>query len=107
MTLSDADFSMFTMTDAPKPAMPNVRVYTSDDDKDDLPIPGKKKTTGKEFEGLAKVDLTTPLREDEVMPERRHHVVPEWRVEDPALSKKNKKTQRNRRKRARRRLVRK
>ena len=90
-TLSDADFSMFTMTDAPKPAMANVTVYTSDDDEDDHPMPGKKKSAGKEFEGLAKVDLTTPLREDEVMPERRHHVVPERRVEETAPSKKKKK----------------
>ena len=61
----------------------NVTVYDSDDD-DDVGIarvpphsrrPGGKK--GKEYSGLAKVDLTMPLREDEVMPERKHHVVAE------------------------------
>ncbi|KAL3909482.1 MAG: hypothetical protein SGILL_008071, partial [Bacillariaceae sp.] len=60
----------------------NVTVYTSDDDEeDDVRIPpsrrGKGKGAGKEFSGLAKVDLTTPLGEDEVMPERKHRVVPE------------------------------
>jgi AP-3 complex subunit delta-1 len=90
-TLGDADFSMLTMMDAPKPAMANVSVYTSDDDDDDHPVQGKKKGPGKEFEGLAKVDLTTPLREDEVMPERQHRVVPERRAEEPAPVKKKKK----------------
>jgi hypothetical protein len=58
-----------------------VTVYTSDDDDDDdSPINARKprrSRPGKEFQGLANVDLTMPLRDDEVMPERRHRVVPE------------------------------
>ena len=64
---------------APQPAstgLTNVTIYTSDDDDDDEEDhPKRKSAASKEFEGLAKVDLTTPLREDEVMPERQHHVV--------------------------------
>ncbi len=57
-------------------------VYDSDDDVDEIPSQnakgrGRRGTTTKEFQGLAKVDLTMPLREDEVMPERKHHVVQE------------------------------
>jgi AP-3 complex subunit delta len=60
-------------------------VYDSDEEEDDdtnfRPSPSradrKTKRTNKEFVGLAKVDLTTPLREDEVMPERKHRVVPD------------------------------
>jgi AP-3 complex subunit delta len=37
----------------------------------------KKTKPGKEFSGLAKVDLTMPLRDDELMPERTHYVVPD------------------------------
>ena len=65
-------------------------VYRSDDDDDDDDKEGDvvseddgthlHPTAGpgdKVFEGLAKVDLTTPLAPDEVMPERRHREVPE------------------------------
>ncbi|KAL3945881.1 MAG: hypothetical protein SGBAC_000032 [Bacillariaceae sp.] len=60
-------------------------VYGSDDDEDNNLIGGAmrsstnggQRTIGNEFDSLAKVDLTKPLREDEVMPERRHRVVPE------------------------------
>lgn len=61
----------------------NVTVYTSDDDEDEAPAyargkgQSRKRGANKEFQGLAQVDLTMPLREDEVMPERKHHVVPE------------------------------
>jgi AP-3 complex subunit delta-1 len=56
-----------------------ITVYTSDDDDDDMPVTvrnSSRNRPGKEFQGLANVDLTMPLREDEVMPERRHRVVP-------------------------------
>ena len=83
VTLGDADFSMLSMTSVPAVPQPattrltNITIYSSDDDEEDSPWPGKRKGHGKEFDGLAKVDLTTPLREDEVMPERQHRVVPE------------------------------
>jgi hypothetical protein len=99
-TIGDADFSMLTMMDAPKPAMANVSVYTSDDDDDDHPVQGRKKAPGKEFEGLARVDLTTPLREDEIIPERQHHVVPERRAAEPAPVRKKKKEKKQKKARA-------
>jgi AP-3 complex subunit delta-1 len=63
-----------------------VAIYDSEDDEDGrdntVRLPpsrrrGGRKAAGKEFNSLAKVDLTIPLREDEVMPERRHRVVPD------------------------------
>jgi AP-3 complex subunit delta-1 len=68
VTLGDADFSMLSMTNAPdtpppsSTGMANVTIYTSDDDEDEdeqHPRHGRKSAPGKEFEGLAKVDLTT------------------------------------------------
>lgn len=57
-------------------------VYESDEDEDvffDVSKTerrrGHKKNTAREFEGLANVDLISPLREDEVMPERKHREV--------------------------------
>lgn len=54
----------------------------NDDDENNQQHLISKRRPGKEFEGLARVDLTTPLREDEVMPERKHRVVPDR----PAIS---------------------
>lgn len=94
-TLGDADFSMLAMSNAPAPSQPastglaNVTIYASDDDEDDdddHPRRGRKSLPGKDFEGLAKVDLTTPLREDEVMPERQHRVVPERKPDEVPLT---------------------
>jgi hypothetical protein len=74
-------------------------VYDSDDDEEKdgkhLPTHGnpKKSNVGKDFAGLALVDLTTPLAEDEVMPKREHRKVPE-RVaveEEVKVSSKRKK----------------
>ena len=75
-----------------------VAVYDSEDE-DDLglhsfsarPKNGKRSGTDKGFEGLAQVDLTEPLREDEVMPERKHRVVPERAEPTPAKEKKRSK----------------
>mmetsp|Transcript_27544 Transcript_27544/g.81028 ORF Transcript_27544/g.81028 Transcript_27544/m.81028 type:complete len:1376 (-) Transcript_27544:76-4203(-) len=60
-----------------------------DDDEDNVPIAAmisqktkqtrKDSVQAKEFAGLAKVDLTAPLRDDEVMPKNEHYVVPEKR----------------------------
>lgn len=67
----------------PLGAMPGSSVAVYDSDDDGLAYsagPSKNSQSrrpGKEFESLAKVDLTEPLREDEVMPERRHRIVPE------------------------------
>jgi len=75
---------------------PPVTVYESDDDDDHDDrtgsLVGNRKGPSKEFEGLAKVDLTTPLREDEVMPERKHRVVAPRPVEEAKLLKAKKKT---------------
>lgn len=80
------------------PSWPKVElaVFESEDEDDEAPGPsaGRKKGPSKEFAGLAKVDLTTPLREDEVMPERTHRVVPERPVSkgDRKKPKKPKKS---------------
>ena len=84
----------------PTPATSDsFEVYDSDDDGEDImrgsAVPTgnrlKKKAHGKEFADLAQVDLTTPLREDEVMPERRHRVVPERSVEQALVSSKSRR----------------
>eukprot|EP00537_Pseudo-nitzschia_pungens_P000108 CAMPEP_0172372412 /NCGR_PEP_ID=MMETSP1060-20121228/47512_1 /TAXON_ID=37318 /ORGANISM="Pseudo-nitzschia pungens, Strain cf. cingulata" /LENGTH=1317 /DNA_ID=CAMNT_0013098403 /DNA_START=188 /DNA_END=4141 /DNA_ORIENTATION=+ len=79
-------------------------IYQSDDDDDDdmqskpgVRTSGRKK--GPERNGLANVDLSQPLREDEVFLERKHRVVPERKPEEahihpgtePDLSKSKKK----------------
>ena len=91
---------------------PKIAVYDSDDD-DDHHHQGRgshhharpKKGPSREFEGLAKVDLTAPLREDEVMPERKHRVVPDRPAKAHApfqeeKSKKKKKSKKKRKERA-------
>lgn len=56
-----------------------VTFYHSDDDDDDNGLLSKsralKSKVSKDFAGLASVDLTTPLGEDEVMPKREHRQV--------------------------------
>jgi AP-3 complex subunit delta-1 len=100
VVLSDADFSMLGISAAPAIPQPtstgltNVTIYTSDDNEEEEDHPKRKNTSGKEFEGLAKVDLTIPLRKDEVMPERQHRVVPDRKPEEHSKrgsSKKHKK----------------
>jgi len=79
------------------PVASGVTVYDSDESDSGLrhaPTHTKsaaKKRPGKEFASLAKVDLTEPLREDEVMPERKHRVVPETPMTTQNESKKGKK----------------
>ena len=65
-------------------------VFDSDDDGDDTK-PTRRKGSNREFAGLAKVDLRTPLREDEVMPQRTHRVVPERKQKAEKKPKKEKK----------------
>ena len=64
-------------------------VYDSEEDEGEDAKPSRRKGSNREFAGLAKVDLTTPLRDDEVMPQRTHRVVPERK---PKAEKKTKKT---------------
>ncbi|GKY93270.1 hypothetical protein MPSEU_000294500 [Mayamaea pseudoterrestris] len=72
-------------------------IHGSDDDDDDIGVSGliaKKKGLSKEFSGLARVDLTTPLRDDEFMPTQTHRVVPDRQPEGKSL-KKQKKTKKS------------
>ena len=77
----------------------NMTIYESEDDEDDniMLQPARRnggRRKGSELNGLAKVDLSAPLREDEVFLERKHRVVPEREREPeaaPAKSKKKKK----------------
>ena len=59
----------------------DIAIYDSDDDDDDdIGIKkqlAKKSDERNELNSLANIDLTVPLREDEVFFERRHRVVPE------------------------------
>lgn len=91
----DSSLLMFGESSPPDDSkLPPVTMYDSDDDGDDESdnvFAGKRKGPSKEFAGLAKVDLTTPLREDEVMPERKHRVVPERRTEEQNKPTKVKK----------------
>lgn len=71
-------------------------VYESDDDDTDVhQMQYGRKGPGKEFEGLARVDLTAPLRDDEVMPVRQHRVTPSHSKQSAAapqtITTKNKK----------------
>ena len=85
---AEADKAYGLFTDAAP-----IEVYHSDDDEDAAAaVPQIKQGKKGEFLGLSQVDLTTPLREDEVMPERRHHVVPERTVESRAPPKSKKKS---------------
>ena len=96
----------FGESSTPAPFSSNTQpmtVYASDDDDDiDTPgsLAGRRMGAGKEFDGLARVDLTTPLREDEVMPERKHHVVAEHSAEAPSMSAKDKKKAKKNKKKA-------
>ncbi|GAX12525.1 AP-3 complex subunit delta [Fistulifera solaris] len=75
------------------PSKTSVEIYTSDDEENDETFAtNRKHGPGKEFASLAQIDLTTPLRDDEVMPERKHHVVADRQhVPDQTTSAKNKK----------------
>jgi AP-3 complex subunit delta-1 len=65
-------------------------VFDSDDD-DDNTKSSNRKGSNREFASLARVDLTTPLRDDEVMPQRTHHVVQERKQKTEKKTKKAKK----------------
>mmetsp|Transcript_10736 Transcript_10736/g.16427 ORF Transcript_10736/g.16427 Transcript_10736/m.16427 type:complete len:1219 (+) Transcript_10736:101-3757(+) len=59
---------------------PTMAVYDSGDDDDDNYAFSSNKTKSaisKDFLGLASVDLTKPLAEDEIMPKREHRQVPQ------------------------------
>mmetsp|Transcript_3330 Transcript_3330/g.4441 ORF Transcript_3330/g.4441 Transcript_3330/m.4441 type:complete len:1330 (+) Transcript_3330:204-4193(+) len=99
--LSDMDLELFSganNTFKPKSVNPTVLI-DSDDDDDDEPIAamyrGKLKAPSsmraEDFDSLAQIDLTTPLRDDEVMPKHEHRVVPDRSVVEVAESTKKKK----------------
>jgi AP-3 complex subunit delta-1 len=77
---------------------PVVNIYESDDsEKGKATLAPRINFKSREFEGLAMVDLTTPLRDDEVMPERKHHIVANYSVDNlaavaPKSKKKSKKS---------------
>jgi AP-3 complex subunit delta-1 len=79
-----------------------VGVIHSSDDEDEKPgmlVVGRQKGHSKHHNsGLAKVDLTTPLRDDEIMPERKHRVVPDRPVESCVPIEKEKQSKRNKKK---------
>ena len=78
----------------------DMTIYESEDDDDgDIQLKPVRRTGGRgngtELSGLAQVDLSEPLRDDEVFLERKHRVVPEKQAEaspiDNSKSKKKKK----------------
>ena len=90
-------------------AMGVVTVYDSDDEDDDehrqnagRRATGRKTNTGKEFSGLAKVDLTVPLRDDEVMPERKHRVVPDRTFDEQLRPQPSQKKEKKKKKESKR-----
>lgn len=92
---SQATTSVDTYSNLMSAGATGVAVYDSEDEDDQVlhsfsarPKNGKRSNAEKGFEGLARVDLTEPLREDEVMPERQHRVVPE-RAQSTAKDKKS------------------
>lgn len=101
-----ADMSIFSNPGPAAPVVSSIKntpmsVMFDDDDEDDDRdnLLGILNNTSKRTpSGLAAVDLTTPLGEDEKMPERKHRVVPEKRnqnahvqAEKQAKAKKKKK----------------
>lgn len=80
-----ADLAVLSGPSAPRMLSSDVIIGSDDEDEDNLPIAAntshsthrKHSTQTKEFADLAKVDLTAPLRDDEVMPKNEHYVVPE------------------------------
>lgn len=110
-SLNDADLNVFTDE---QNALENTVLESEDDDDDDdtldifapnQPHANKKgqNKTGKEFASLANVDLTAPLREDEVMPINTHRKVPERRqifaeTKPTKKKKKDKKEKKNKKK---------
>lgn len=81
---------------APTIGTSTSQVYDSDEDDNDYPsvaVMNPKKKQSQAFDPLAQVDLTTPLRDDEVMPERKHRVVqqkPEKKSKKKSKLKKEK-----------------
>jgi AP-3 complex subunit delta-1 len=68
-------------------------IHSSDEDNDDDTAAAslRKKGASKAFSGLARVDLTTPLRDDEIIPQQQHRVVPHRQMETKSPSKPHKK----------------
>ncbi|GMI07534.1 hypothetical protein TrLO_g8250 [Triparma laevis f. longispina] len=81
-------------------------VFRSDDDDEDSSDDGAQRVDGgsnaasgdKTFDSLAKVDLTTPLAPDEVMPERKHREVPDYTGGDAGSEGDKKKRKKEKKK---------
>jgi AP-3 complex subunit delta-1 len=90
-----------------QPSPPVMTVYSSEDDDDDddqlLSMNNPRKPHySKDFAGLASVDLTTPLGDDEMMPSREHRQVPDRAAmpSEEKVSKKKKKRKEKKEKKA-------
>lgn len=89
-----------------EPSKTTMEIYSSDDDDNEgQNTANRRKGPGKEFAGLAQIDLTTPLRDDEIMPERKHHVVADRSHTDQPTSFKAKKEIKKKDKKARKKKV--
>lgn len=71
-------------------------IYDSADDEEDTGAMSQQRRA-KEYDHLARIDLTTPLREDEVMPERKHRTV-DPSVAAAAPNQSSKKPKKNKKK---------
>ncbi len=99
---ADLDIFVGSGNKSKKSSMTNVMIDSDeDDDDDDEPLAsiyrGKVKAppNRESFDSLAQIDLTMPLRDDEVMPTMKHRVVPdrqtkEGKEENANVSKKKK-----------------
>ena len=81
----------------------NIAIYDSDDDDDDdIGLQPARRTGGRmkgsELSGLANVDLSAPLREDEVFLERKHRVVPEREPEEAPTATETSKSKKKKKK---------
>jgi len=82
----------------------SIAIYESDDEDGDDPFQPMKNVGGRrkgsELNGLANVDLSAPLREDEVFLERKHRVVPDRPpVQEPKKKKEKKSKKKKKEKR--------
>lgn len=102
LKLGDTDFGLFSNNKgdhvSSNTTLPKTSILDSDDDSDDgskdlFNPSGKMHKRPDEFTGLARVDLTEPLRHDEVMPVTTHRQVP-----PPAEQQKSKKKKKDKKK---------
>ncbi len=80
-----------------------IAIYDSEDeDDDDIGLQPARRTgsgmKGSEFNKLASVDLSAPLRDDEVFLERKHRVVPERETEAAPMNTESSKSKKKKKK---------